>query len=396
MVQLLDKAISQDPLEIAIDLSQELAKTAVERDIQGGSPRDEIECLRQSGLLKLMVPKQYGGLGETSWPKAYRIIRELAKADGSVGQLFGNHNNLTSALKSATPKQQQKYCAATVEHNWFWANAANARDLRLVIQPEGDHFRLKGIKSFCTGARVSDVLMVGAVSEKDATTRIFAAIPTSREGLTVNDDWDNMGQRRTDSSSVSFDHVLVEADEIFVPPYPPDAPIVTLRSGFAQLIKVNVYLGIAQGVFAVAQDYTRTTSRAWMTSGVDKAAQDPYILHHYGELWVGLQAAAKLADDAAQTIQAASAKGPALTAEERADALVAVFTAKTFATRVGLEVTNRIFELTGSRATAKTYGLDRYWRDLRTFTLHDPLDYKIHDIGNWVLNRQAPPVTAYS
>ncbi len=40
----------------------------------------------------------------------------------------------------------------------------------------------------------------------------------------------------------------------------------------------------------------------------------------------------------------------------------------------------------GARATSGKYGLDRYWRNLRTFTLHDPVDYKVRDIGNWVLN----------
>ena len=39
----------------------------------------------------------------------------------------------------------------------------------------------------------------------------------------------------------------------------------------------------------------------------------------------------------------------------------------------------------GARATTAKYGFDRYWRNLRTFTLHDPVDYKIQEIGNWAL-----------
>jgi alkylation response protein AidB-like acyl-CoA dehydrogenase len=50
----------------------------------------------------------------------------------------------------------------------------------------------------------------------------------------------------------------------------------------------------------------------------------------------------------------------------------------------------------GTRSTASKYGFDRYWRDLRTFTLHDPVDYKLRDIGNWILNQELPPVTQYS
>ncbi|MCC5656840.1 hypothetical protein LC608_07530 [Nostoc sp. XA010] len=52
--------------------------------------------------------------------------------------------------------------------------------------------------------------------------------------------------------------------------------------------------------------------------------------------------------------------------------------------------------VTGTRATATKYGFDRYWRDLRTFTLHDPVDYKLRAIGDWVLNEQLPVITQYS
>jgi len=124
--------------------------------------------------------------------------------------------------------------------------------------------------------------------------------------------------------------------------------------------------------------------------------QDPYILYHYGELWTELKAAIALADQAAVKVQAAWEKDVNLTFPERGEVAIAVFAAKTFATKVGLNVTNRIFELMGTRSTATKYGFDRYWRDLRTFTLHDPVDYKLKDIGNWVLNKELPTVTQYS
>ncbi|MCR3834291.1 monooxygenase, partial [Pseudomonas aeruginosa] len=40
--------------------------------------------------------------------------------------------------------------------------------------------------------------------------------------------------------------------------------------------------------------------------------------------------------------------------------------------------------------------LDRYWRNLRTQTLHDPLDYKIRELGDWALNQSPPQPTFYS
>lgn len=75
---------------------------------------------------------------------------------------------------------------------------------------------------------------------------------------------------------------------------------------------------------------------------------------------------------------------------------IAVATAKTLATQVGLAITSEMFELMGARATANVYGFDRYWRNLRTLTLHDPTDYKLRDLGDWVLNGQPPLASPYA
>jgi alkylation response protein AidB-like acyl-CoA dehydrogenase len=36
-------------------------------------------------------------------------------------------------------------------------------------------------------------------------------------------------------------------------------------------------------------------------------------------------------------------------------------------------------------------GLDRYWRDLRTHSLHDPLGYKRRQVGAYLLTNEFPP-----
>uniref|UniRef100_A0A832H1F5 Acyl-CoA dehydrogenase C-terminal domain-containing protein n=1 Tax=Oscillatoriales cyanobacterium SpSt-402 TaxID=2282168 RepID=A0A832H1F5_9CYAN len=150
------------------------------------------------------------------------------------------------------------------------------------------------------------------------------------------------------------------------------------------------------GSTEAAKGYTLPSSRPWLTSGVSSASEDPYILKHYGELWVDLQAAEALADKAAEVTQIAWEQEWNLTAELRGECAIAIATAKVAATRTGLDVTNRIFEVMGARSTHSQYGFDRYWRNLRTFTLHDPLDYKLQDIGNWALNHEFPQPNFYS
>jgi alkylation response protein AidB-like acyl-CoA dehydrogenase len=83
--------------------------------------------------------------------------------------------------------------------------------------------------------------------------------------------------------------------------------------------------------------------------------------------------------------------------------MIAVNTAKVAATKVGLDMTNRIFEVMGARATSQEYGFDneallpavRYWRNMRTFTLYDPVDYRLREIGKWALNDDFSQTGAY-
>lgn len=62
--------------------------------------------------------------------------------------------------------------------------------------------------------------------------------------------------------------------------------------------------------------------------------------------------------------------------------MTTVYIGKAFATKVGWDITSRIFEIMGARSTAAKYGFERYWRDLRTVTLPDPVDC-MRDTGNW-------------
>lgn len=85
-----------------------------------------------------------------------------------------------------------------------------------------------------------------------------------------------------------------------------------------------------------------------------------------------------------------------VTAEERGDHEVRVAAVKARATDVSLEITSTVFEALGARATASKYGFDRFWRNVRTHTLHDPVAYKRREVGRWVLTGELPEPTWYS
>ncbi|MGE8504147.1 MAG: acyl-CoA dehydrogenase family protein [Pseudomonas sp.] len=374
-------------------LARRLAASAVERDRAGGSPQAERELLRDSGLLTLAVPQQFGGQG-LIWPEIYRIIRYLAAADSSLAHLFAfQHLQVATILLFGNPEQQRHWLTRTVQERWFWGNATNGRDTGLTLSPREEHFELNGSKSFCSGALGADSLVISVQRSKKTDDRVFIVLPSQREGLATNPDWDGFGQRQTDSGTVQFEQVFVDSSELLGPVGP--SPRTTLRTCLSQLILTQLYLGNAQGALDAALRYTREHSRAWPASGVAQASDDPFIQQRYGELWLRYRSALPLAEHAAQRLQAAWEK-PALTAAERADVALAISEAKVVAVRAALDITSQIFETMGARATSSRYGFDRFWRNVRVHSLHDPIDYKVRDLGHWLLSGQGPQPSLYS
>ncbi len=82
--------------------------------------------------------------------------------------------------------------------------------------------------------------------------------------------------------------------------------------------------------------------------------------------------------------------------EERGACAAVVSMGKVAAAHIALDVTSRVFEVMGARSTSERYRFDRFWRNVRTLTLHDPLDYKVRGVGEWVLNDRPLTPNFYS
>ena len=93
------------PLQTARALAAEFAQTAVERDERGGTPKAQRDALRQSGLLALSIPAQYGGLG-AGWSETLNIVREFAKVDSSIAHVFGFHHLMLATVRLFSRPEQ--------------------------------------------------------------------------------------------------------------------------------------------------------------------------------------------------------------------------------------------------------------------------------------------------
>jgi len=376
-------------------IEQELARTAAERDKAGGHAAEQKELLRQNGLLLLVVPKEYGGIG-ASWSETLAIVRRIARVDSAMAHLLAFQTlQLSGVLSYGSDEQRALYLRETVTLNHWWGNSANPADPRLMATEKDGGLILQGIKGFCSGTLGSHRLLTTALHQPSGKI-LIAVLPTAREGITIHDDWDPIGQRQTDSTSVSYEQVRLEWSEVLFRPDAVSTPFLTLRGVVAQLILVNLYLGMAEGAFEQARDYTLNQGRPWFAAGVQRAADDPYVIHRYAEMHLQIRAARALADEAGIELDKVWRIGPELVAEQRGRAALAVAEAKVLAHRTALAVGQDVFDVCGARATKATLGLDRFWRNARTHTLHDPIDYKLRDVGRYALEHLLPEPTLYS
>lgn len=390
-------------VERARVVANHLAVDAVERDRANQTPHAEVQLLKDAGLVTLLAPVEHGG-ADQNWTTALRVVRAVAAGDGSIGQLLGYHYVWAWAARLVgTPEQIAAVEQAAGENRWFFGGAVNPRDADLTIRVEGDELVYSGRKSFSTGGRVSDVTVLEGVIE-GTDTHVFAIVPTDQPGIRFAGDWDNLGQRLTESGSVEIVDVRV--------PWEAAAGFVKTESGWAfqprvyntlnvpliQLVFANFYLGIAEGALTTAGSYTREKTRAWPYTPdlKGRGAEEFYVLETYGDLRSRLWAAEALAEEAATYIEAINAHADTVTEQERGEAAVIIAAAKQVAIEVGLDIGSRIFEVTGARATSNSVGLDIYWRNIRTHSLHDPIAHKRAEVGRFFLLGEIPEPTWYT
>jgi alkylation response protein AidB-like acyl-CoA dehydrogenase len=369
-----------DWIGAAEEVAARLRADAAERDRANRPPVAEVELLRSSGLLN------------AEEPVTGAMTRIVSAADASIGHLLGYHYlHLWRATLFDNPVAAARMRA---DPDWFWAGVSNPLDAALRLIPSGDGFLVDGRKTFATGASVADRLVVSA-TRVDNDEKVTFFVDAKAPGIRCPSDWDNLGQRLTASGGVVFENVPVDGRDVLG--VQPDSSVrLSLAALGFQLTLAQICVGIAEGALADAAEYTRTQARPWLLSDVDSAVKDPYILAGYGELVASVQAAGLLTDRASAALRLATAEGAGLTADDRATTAVTISSAKVFATKVVNETTTRIFEFMGARATATRFGHDRFWRNARTLTLHDPVVYKAREVGAYFLTGELPPFTGYS
>ncbi len=389
---------------VAARLGRELAVEAGERDAERRLPHAEVRELAASGLLAITVPRAHGGI-DVSAATLAEVFRLLAAGDPNVAQIPQSHFVYVNVLKQQGDPGQQAFFFGELLAGAQIANAQSERDTRHVqdyrtrlTRRDGGRLALDGVKHYCTGSLFADWLGVLALDADDRA--VVAFVPAAAEGVEIVDDWDGMGQRTTASGTVRLTDVTVAEGHVVPHHRTFDGP--QLFGAQAQLLHAAIDTGIAGAALREAVRFVRDYARPWFEAGVEFASDDALLVQRFGELQLTLRSAEVLLADAAATIDAARADGggeqsaaaardAAVTEEGAAAASIAVATAKVAADRAAIELTNALFEVSGTRSSLATLNLDRHWRNARTHTLHDPPRWKLQHIGRHVLNGTPPP-----
>ncbi|MEP9413100.1 SfnB family sulfur acquisition oxidoreductase [Gordonia sp. VNQ95] len=388
----------------AVRLAERFAVGAAARDLDRRLPYAEIDELSTSGLLAITVPASFGG-PDLAPSVVADVTRITAAADPNIAQIPHSHFVYLNLLRLAAPEELARRQFGEVLRGGRVANAQSEKggktiaDISTTLTTVGtDRFRLDGEKFYATGSLFADTLAVLARHPGDDALpagEYIAFVPSDAPGVELVDDWNALGQRTTGSGTVRFVDVAVGRGDLVIRADAVSRP--TGYGAFAQLLHVAIDVGIARGALDEAVRFVNTSSRPWFEAGVDRAVDDELLVQRFGELAVELITAEATLAAAGRALDRATGfladdSGTEDSLRTVADASIAVAAAKVVADRVSNELGSALFEVSGTRSAAAVGGLDRFWRNARTHTLHDPVRWKIQHIGRHVLRNEDPPI----
>lgn len=391
VIQVQTQLISND--QQAINAAYQVADFALEerniRDQQRILPSEQIIQFSQKGLGGIRVPKDYGGAFVSNKTLAH-VFRILSKADANVGQIPQNQFGLLNFINITGSDAQKQFIYAEILAGKRIANGGpekNSKDTKTIqtkLTLENGQYLLNGEKFYSTGTSFADWLAIRALHPDGYT--VLVIVDRHATGVEAINDWNGFGQRTTASGTVKLHNVVVDPALFFDERIIADTPNV--RGAYSQLLQVAIDVGIAEAAFDDTLSSIRK-ARPIIDAGIEKASEEHYTLQEVGKLNILLDAAILLLDDAAEYLDELD-QIAAISAEQAARASILVAEAKIYANDAALHISEKLLELGGSRASLSQHNLDQHWRNARVHTLHDPVRWKFHAIGDYYLNDTHP------
>ncbi|MFE7115364.1 acyl-CoA dehydrogenase family protein [Streptomyces sp. NPDC057654] len=318
----------------------------------------------EAGLLRLVVPKEYGGLGLGVLGVAV-ALEEIAAACAGTALIFGaTLLGQAPVLLSSDPHLQARFlplfsgdnpvlaCNAITEDQagcdlLIPENAEHATDV-VQARRDGDSYLLTGRKRFITNARLAEFGSVYANIEghPGATGLTAFIVPLDTPGVTRGPVADKLGYRACLGSELLFDNVRVPAENV-VGGEGNGMLINIQQMNMARATVAAISTGVARGAFDLAKDWC-----AERVQGGLPLHQHQFTARKLAEMASKVEAARLMYLKAAQ---AADTEIPAPVYEPA--------TAKLFADRVAIEVAQEAMSLMGARGYLRENGMEKFVRE---------------------------------
>jgi len=381
-------------------LLTKIAEDAEKRRSSGNDshPYYAIDLIKKSRLGALRIPIEMGG-GGASLRDLFQVLIRLAEADSDVTHILRTHYSFVDEALLVPNTALNQMILTRAAQGEIFGNASteissrNVGDVDYVyettVSPDDEGYRLNGTKYFSTGTYYSDCVGVRASNLEGKTVTVF--VPTNREGVELEDDWDGIGQRWTGSGTTRFHNVFVHPHEL-----------VENGGGFTSNSFVQLYLqaimaGILRSVVSDASKLVHQRSRTFSHGAASSAPEDPQLQQIIGQLSSSAFAAEAIvlaAVEAQDVVFNSAVEGiedPDLIHEAALQAAQAKVIMEEFAFRAATQ----LFDVGGASAATKSKSLDRHWRNLRTIASHNPAVYKARAIGDYVVNGRRLPFNRY-
>jgi butyryl-CoA dehydrogenase len=345
-------------------VDREIIPSAQELERTDTYPQHIVDQMREMGLFGLMIPEEFGGLGESLLTYAL-CVEELARGWMSVSGVINTHFIVAYMIQQhGTDEQKQRFLSrmATGETRGAFSMSepevgSDVAAIRTRAVRNGDGtYAINGAKMWLTNGASSTLVAALVRTDEGADTphRNLTAFLVEKpagfgeviSGLTIPGKLDKLGYKGIDTTELLFDGYLAAADDVLG-----GAP----GRGFAQMMdgvevgRVNVAAracGVAVRAFELAVRYAQQRS----TFG-KPIAEHQAIAFQLAEMATKVEAAHLMMVNAARLKD--SGRRNDLEAGK----------AKYLASEFCSEVTQQSFRIHGGYGYSKDYEIERLMRD---------------------------------
>lgn len=396
----IDQAWGEGPSERYESLAQrfrpifaEIAKGAVDRELNRRLPTAEIEKLKRARFGALRIPEEEGGFGATL-PELFNLLIELSQADSNITQSLRGHFGFVEDVINKAQGPDRKRWTERISRGEIagnaWTEIGDARQESFAthISRKDGRFVLNGAKYYTTGSLFADWIDVGATGLSGEG--IGVQVRRDDPGVKIVDDWDGFGQILTASGTTTFTDAEVDPADVVV-----DDNKFRYGAAFYQTVHLATLAGIGRAIANETAVSVGKRTRHYSNAAGPRSGQDPQVLQVVGRIRSNAYTAGAIVLQVARAIERAYQAHFAGNedAEEKANAIAELETSQALnvVTNLILEASTILFDTLGASAAKKPAGLDRHWRNARTLSSHNPRIYKDRIVGDYAVNGTPPP-----